>query len=86
MGIRIGLLVVLAPGALQPPVLDRAVVAHLRPAQVGQVLADALVDVFVVVDAIGARRDKERDGAAQERERRHLHDRPPREAAAQIAI
>ena len=63
IGIR--LLVVLAARALQPAVFDAAVVAHLREPQIGQILADALIDLLVVVDAIGARRDGECEADAE---------------------
>ena len=40
------------------PVLDNAVVAHLRELQVREVLADALINLLVVVNAIRARRNE----------------------------
>ncbi len=71
--VRIGvrLLVVLAAPALQTAVLDRAVVAHLRQLQIRQVLSDALVDLLVVVDAIRARRDEQRERQGQRRQTGH---------------
>ena len=57
IGIR--LLVVVAAGATQPAVFDAAVVTHLREPEVGQILPDALIDLLVVEDAIGSRRDGE---------------------------
>ena len=48
VGIRVRLLVVFPAGTPQPAVLHRAVVAHLRTLQVGQVLADVLIDLLVV--------------------------------------
>ena len=60
MRIGVRLLVVLAARALQPSVLDAAVVADLCQPQVRQVLADALVDLLVVEDAVRSWRDEQR--------------------------
>ena len=75
--IPVGLLVVLAARALQPAVLDAAVVADLRQPQVGQVLADALIDLLVVEDAVGARRHEQREA--------HRHQRPAAPSATASA-
>ena len=59
MWVAVRLLVVFPVPALQPAVLHRSVVADLRQLQIGEVLADALIDLLVVVDAVGARRDEQ---------------------------
>ena len=59
MWVGVRLLVVFPGPALKPTVLDRSVVAYLRPFQIGEVLADGLIDLLVVVDPVGARCDEQ---------------------------
>ena len=81
MRIGVRLLVVLAARAPQTPVFNVPVVTHLCSSRVRDVLADALIDLFVVENAVRPGRSKHRQRNAQGREDRETRRLPPEDVA-----
>ena len=62
---------------MQPAVLDRTVVAHLCPPDIGDVLTDRLINLFVVINTVGSWRHEKRQCDAERGKHREPRELTP---------